>query len=76
VFEFIDDACGVIGLIGTEESCPMIVEINSNLSDRQTRLSGPATRSGRQTKKKLKKPGPVQMAEKPCAGTGDFTCRN
>ena len=51
VFEFIDDACGVIGLIGTEESCPMIVEINSNLSDRQARLSGPATRGGRQTKK-------------------------
>jgi len=29
----------VIGLIGTEESCPMIVEINSNLIDGQTRPS-------------------------------------
>ena len=27
----------VIGLIGTKESCPMIVEINANLIDGQTR---------------------------------------
>ena len=29
----------VIGLIGTEKSCPMIVEINSNSIDGQTRPS-------------------------------------
>ena len=38
-FEFALSTKRVIGLIGTEESCPMIVEINSNSIDGQTRPS-------------------------------------
>jgi len=37
--EFCLSAKRVIGLIGTEKSCPMIVEINSNSIDGQTRPS-------------------------------------